>query len=159
MSSQEKGWRELAIGGVILEDDASARIGESWGNGAVVLAWDHVRGGASDFSDGHNVVLHEFGHQLDQGSGEANGAPPLEQRTTYRSWGKILGGEYKHLRDKVTRHKRDVLDFYGATNPAEFFAVATETFFEKPRELEKEHPELFEELKKYYSLDPREWTE
>jgi Mlc titration factor MtfA (ptsG expression regulator) len=70
-----------------------------------------------------------------------------------------LGGEYKHLRDKVTRHKRDVLDFYGATNPAEFFAVATETFFEKPRELEKEHPELFEELKKYYSLDPREWTE
>ena len=146
-------------GGVMVEDTASARIGESWGTGAVVLAWDHVRGGAADFADGQNVVLHEFGHQLDQASGSANGAPPLEGSTSYRSWGRILGNEYAHLREKVERHRRDVLDSYGATNPAEFFAVATETFFEKPERLREKHPELFEELKAYYRLDPTEWVE
>ena len=145
-------------GGGVVEDDELARIGESWGTGVVVLAWDHVKSGAADFADGQNVVLHEFGHQLDQASGSANGVPPLGSSTSYRSWATVLGREYDHLRDMAKHHKKDVIDAYGATNPAEFFAVATEVFFEKPSQMESKHPELFEQLMAYYRLDPREWT-
>jgi len=147
-----------AIGGrQVVEEVESVRLGESWQNGEVVLAWDHVKNGALNFDDGHNVVLHEFGHQLDQASGSANGAPVLKNRSSYKTWGKVLSRDYMELLDKTEHHKKDVIDSYGATNPAEFFAVATETFFEKPEQLHEKHPELFEELKKYYNIDPREW--
>jgi Mlc titration factor MtfA (ptsG expression regulator) len=135
----------------------SVRLGESWDTGAVVLAWDSVKRGALNFDDGHNVTLHEFAHQLDQEDGNADGAPILEQRSAYRSWARILSGEYKRLIKRSKRGRRSVMDDYGATNPAEFFAVATETFFEEPEQLAKKRPELFDELKGYYHLDPREW--
>lgn len=150
--------KDVLGGRHVIEDVESVRLGESWQNGDVVLAWDHARNGALNFDDGHNVVLHEFGHQLDQESGNANGAPPLQNRTTYKTWGKVLSHDYMELREKAEHHKKDVMDSYGATNPAEFFAVATETFFEKPEQLKRKHPELFEELKKYYNLDPSEWV-
>ncbi len=152
------GGKDVIGGKHVVEEVASVRLGESWQNGEVVLAWDHVKNGALNFDDGHNVVLHEFGHQLDQESGNANGAPVLKNRSSYLTWGKILSRDYMELVDKAEHHKKDVIDSYGATNPAEFFAVATETFFEKPEQLEKKHPELFEELKKYYNLDPTEWV-
>ena len=135
------------------------RLGESWGSGTVVLAWDSVRGGVTNFDDGHNVTMHEFAHQLDQEDGSADGAPILEQRTAYREWAKVLGHDYTDLVADSKRGRRTVMDRYGATDPAEFFAVATETFFEKPEQLSEKHPELFEELRDYYHLDPREWEE
>lgn len=131
-------------------------LGESWSNGKVILSWDDVTHGVSDFSDGHNVVLHEFAHQLDAASGSTNGAPPLH-RNRYSVWAKVLAGEYEQLQQDVLKHHRTVMDYYGATNPAEFFAVATETFFEKPREMAQCHPELFEQLKLYYCVDPSVW--
>ncbi|MEN8127829.1 MAG: M90 family metallopeptidase [Planctomycetota bacterium] len=143
-------------GGLIVEGK-SVRLGESWQNGPVVLTWDSITGGARNIQDGRNVVFHEFAHQLDQEDGDADGAPILESRSCYRSWAAVLGEEYDNLRDKTRRRRRSVIRKYGATNPAEFFAVATEAFFEKPRQMHKKSPDLYEELKCYYRLDPLEW--
>lgn len=143
--------------GLIVEG-RSVRLGESWQNGPVVLAWDSIVGGAGNIHDGHNVVFHEFAHQLDQEDGEADGAPILENRSCYRSWATVLGKEYDRLCQKQQGHHRSVINQYGATNPAEFFAVATEAFFEKPRQLHQHSPELYEELKNYYKLDPLSWN-
>lgn len=106
-----------------------------------------------------NVVLHEFAHQLDQEDGASHGAPILERRSSYVAWARVLGESYEALREAVARHKPDVMDSYGTTNPAEFFAVATEVFFEKPSQMKAAHPALFDELRSYYRLDPLAWRE
>ncbi len=130
--------------------------GESWSNGKVILSWDDVVAGVGDFSDGHNVVLHEFAHQLDTASGAANGAPPL-RRNSYASWATVLTKEFENLKWRSFKRQKSVMDEYGATNPAEFFAVVTEAFFEKPEQLYARHQPLFEEFQRYYGLDPRQW--
>ncbi len=142
--------------GVEVEED-SVRFGESWDSGTVVLAWDIVKHGAWDWKDGQNVVLHEFAHRLDQQDGTADGAPILEQRSRYVTWARTLSSEYEQLQKKAKRGRKTVMDKYGATDPAEFFAVATETFFEKSRQMKKKHPELYSELRTYYKLDPAAW--
>jgi len=131
-------------------------LGQSWNNGKVILSWDDVEHGIENFHDGNNVVLHEFAHQLDSESGSTNGAPRLI-KNSYQSWAVTLAEEFKALNSAREHHVKSVMDYYGATNPAEFFAVATETFFEKPGQMNNTHPELFEELKTYYSVDPRLW--
>ena len=137
------------------EDDL---LGESWGDGRVVLAWDHVELGSRDPNDGHNVVLHEFAHQLDEESGGADGAPLLGSRANYQRWASVFSHEYAGLQAMLARDESTVLDEYGATDPAEFFAVATETFFERPSEMATHHAKLYEELKNYYRVDPRVWV-
>lgn len=140
------------------DNGQGARLGESWNRGVVVLAWDSVLGGARNFEDGHNVTFHEFAHQLDQEDGAADGAPILAERSAYAPWARIFSREYEGLVKRTRRGQRDTMDRYGATNPAEFFAVATETFFEKPRQLKEHHPELFKELYRYYRVDPTDWA-
>jgi Mlc titration factor MtfA (ptsG expression regulator) len=147
--------RHSEIGFGITEEDVL--LGESSIHGAVVLAWDHVIGEARDLTIGRNVVLHEFAHQLDEEDGQSDGTPILKGWSSYAEWGRVLGCEYKNLQDKVAHHQRDVLDSYGATDAAEFFAVATETFYCKPLQLKEKHPALYDELKKYYEVDPAEW--
>ena len=147
---------ETGAGGVTGEARRGL-LGESWDRGKVILAWDHVLHGARNFVDGRNVVLHEFSHQLDSEDGSTDGAPILAGESSYRSWAAAMSGEYRILQRKAKRNSRSLMDHYGATNPAEFFAVATETFFEKPRRMAKHHAELFEVLKSYYRVDPREW--
>lgn len=132
-------------------------LGESWSNGKVILSWDDVEKGAADFTDGHNVVLHEFAHQLDAESGSTNGAPPL-RRNSYKAWASVFTENFEDLRASSLRGHETVMDQYGATNPAEFFAVATETFFEKPRQLHNKYPDLYDELERYYQIDPRGWS-
>jgi Mlc titration factor MtfA (ptsG expression regulator) len=132
-------------------------LGESWSNGKVILSWDDVEKGAADFTDGHNVVLHEFAHQLDAESGSTNGAPPL-RRNSYKAWAAIFSENFEDLRASSLRGHQTVMDQYGATNPAEFFAVATETFFEKPHQLYDLYPDLYDELERYYQIDPRGWS-
>lgn len=132
-------------------------LGESWDRGKVILAWDNVLNGARNFVDGHNVVLHEFAHQLDSEDGSTDGAPLLAGESSYRSWAAALSGEYRVLQRKARSGGRSLMDHYGATNPAEFFAVATETFFEKPDGMAERHAELFEVLASYYGVDPRNW--
>jgi MtfA peptidase len=145
--------REQVAGGVVIEGP-EARLGESWLRGEVVLAWDSVLAGAADARDGHNVVFHEFAHQLDQETGEADGAPALPRRSMYIAWARVLGAEFEELvRQAEQRHRTDI-DRYGATNPAEFFAVVTEAFFEKPQQLRRKHPALYEQLQLFYRQDP-----
>jgi MtfA peptidase len=131
--------------------------GESWGNGVIVISWDDALNGARDPGDGGNVVLHEFAHQLDDEDGRTDGAPVLSGGAL-RTWGRVLSDEYERLRQDALADRPSVLDPYGATNKAEFFAVATETFFEKPLQLERDHPELYAQLKRFYGQDPARRT-
>lgn len=135
----------------------SVRLGESWQTGAVVLSWNSVIGGALNFNDGQNVTLHEFAHQLDQEDGASDGTPVLGKLSRYISWAHTFGDEYSVFLKRVEMHMETVIDVYGATNPAEFFATATEAFFEKPDQLHEKCPEMYAELKTYYNVDPREW--
>jgi len=138
----------------LVSDGVQARLGESWDRDVLVLAWDSVLSGAADIHDGHNVVLHEFAHQLDQESGSGDGLPALPRRSMYVAWARVLGHDFEELVSAIAHHHRTLLDHYGATNPAEFFAVATETFFEKPGQLRAKHPQLYEQLQQFYRQDP-----
>lgn len=142
-----------AEGGVIIEGE-QARLGEASTRGILVLSWDDVVRGAADVRDGHNVVIHEFAHALDHEDGASDGAPPMSRRANYAPWARVLSTEYDKLVDAEDRRKKTIIDKYGATNPAEFFAVITETFFEKPLQMQQKHPELYEQLKAYYRQDP-----
>jgi Mlc titration factor MtfA (ptsG expression regulator) len=142
------------IGGGLVVEGETERLGEAWTSGVVVLAWDEVRRASGDIRDGQNVVLHEFAHQLDQQDGSFDGAPILDSPGQYTTWARVLGDEYERLRRDAALGRSTVLDDYGATNPAEFFAVATECFFEKPSQLKRKHPELYEQLELYYRQDP-----
>ncbi len=142
--------------GIVTEGEVH-RLGESWETGTVILAWDSVEQGARNIHDARNVTFHEFAHQLDHEDGNTDGAPGLPSREAYRSWARVFQENYAEFLGEIAAGKRTLMDQYGATNPAEFFAVATETFFEKPRQLYKKMPELYAELKVYYGVDPQEW--
>ena len=138
--------------------------GESWKQGVVLLAWDAVRGGAANPFDGENVVLHEFAHQLDDEEGKAEGTPllgrgmgPVEQAGVYASWARMLSRESEEFRHSLETGAKTVMNPYGGTNHAEFFAVATECFFEKPKQLRDKHPDLYSALKQFYRQDPATW--
>jgi Mlc titration factor MtfA (ptsG expression regulator) len=103
------------------------------------------------------VTFHEFSHQLDHEDGPTDGAPPLSSREAYRSWAWTFGHSYKALHADLSARRKTLLNSYAATNPAEFFAVATEAFFEKPRQMAKKMPLLYEELKSFYEVDPQQW--
>jgi Mlc titration factor MtfA (ptsG expression regulator) len=139
----------------VLQETRQALSGESWTHGQDVLE------GAADPADGRNVVIHEFAHQLDQEKGYANGAPLLRGRDRYARWSQVLGLEYARLHARLasgaTETEPPLINAYGATDPAEFFAVASEVFFERPSRLAAEHPELYAELSAYYRVDPRLW--
>ncbi len=133
--------------------------GEAWPHGPVILAWDDVLAGAADARDGHNLVLHEFAHKLDAEDGAVDGAPSLGASARYAEWARILSTEYQRLRRDAAEGRRTLLDRYGAEDPAEFFAVATETFFEEPVLLKQRHPRLYEELAEFYRQDPVQFFE
>lgn len=124
---------------------------------AIVLAWDEVRAGAADPDDGHNLVLHEFAHQLDFEDGSTDGTPALDSGAQVRSWAQVLGEELETLRRAADAGESTLLDPYGAEDRAEFFAVATETFFERATELERRHPLLYDELRRFYQQNPAGW--
>jgi Mlc titration factor MtfA (ptsG expression regulator) len=137
---------------------AQVLTGESWSRGQVVLSWQAAQEGGRDLSDGRNVVIHEFAHQLDQEFGPANGAPLLSKREDYAKWSEVLGSEYAKLQESLARGEPTLLDPYGATDPAEFFACSTELFYEKPMDLAIHHPALYNELRRFYCVDPLRWN-
>jgi len=136
--------KERDVLGIVTEREVH-RLGESWSNGTVILAWDSVQHGARNIFDGHNVTLHEFAHQLDQETGRTDGVPFLGSHEAYRTWGTVLSEGHEKLVENAERGRKTVLDHYGATNIAEYFAVATEAFFEKPRQMKKKRPDLYRE--------------
>ncbi|PYK37386.1 MAG: hypothetical protein DME60_12600 [Verrucomicrobia bacterium] len=145
--------------GHVWQEGKMARLGETgrW-LGAIVLAWDAVKLGAADPADGKNVVLHEFAHQLDYENHAEDGAPALETRDQQVSWQEVMRAEFASLRTADETGIPTLLDTYGASNPAEFFAVATEAFFERPRALNARHPKLYAELRRYFQQDPVEYS-
>jgi MtfA peptidase len=146
--------RETSVGGVTLVNDGPAILGQAHLRGPVILVWDAVRHGSRDPTNGHNVVFHEFAHKLDMLDSEIDGTPPLRGGAQYDAWSKACGDVYFELQRRVKKGQRTFLDDYGATNEAEFFAVATEFFFEKPEQMLREHPGLYGVLREYYRQDP-----
>jgi len=174
--------RELANGSGLMHATRRALAGESWQQGQLLLSWDDVLAGAADPDDGHNVVIHEFAHQLDQERGRANGAPWLGRREAeppprrrgaapsrpgrgaghepgdpYPRWARVLGAEFEQLRQRLARGETGVIAAYAATDPAEFFAVVSEHFFEQPAALAAAHPALYAEFARLYRCDPLAW--
>jgi Mlc titration factor MtfA (ptsG expression regulator) len=174
--------RVHAAPGGVLREQRRALAGESWSQGQVILSWQDVVDGARVIDDGHNVVLHEFAHQLDQESGSANGAPRLGPRAAHARWARVMNAEFAALQARIRAREAararaqaewswhgssfddttapepvDLISDYGATNEAEFFAVVTEVFFEQAPALAERHPALFALLRDYYAVDPREW--
>jgi Mlc titration factor MtfA (ptsG expression regulator) len=142
------------IGAGVVQEREEIRLGEAWKSGVVVLSWDEVHNRAKETRDGQNLVLHEFAHQLDMEDGAADGTPPLTRRSQHIAWATVMGQEYERLQRDNFLGRNTVLDKYGASDPAEFFAVATECFFETPGPLKRKHPELYRELKSFYKQDP-----
>lgn len=150
--------RVHAGGGGVLQEQRKVLSGESWQQGQVILSWQDTLEGAGEPSNGHNVVLHEFAHQLDQETGAANGAPRLwGGAARYARWSSVLSSEFARLRSMASQGLPTLLNPYGASDPAEFFAVATEVFFEQPRELAADAPALYQELSGFYRVDPLSW--
>jgi Mlc titration factor MtfA (ptsG expression regulator) len=173
--------RPVTDGGIV-QDARRVLVGESWQQGQLILSWADVLAGAADPDDGHNVVIHEFAHQLDQERGRANGAPWLGRREAeppprrrgaapsrpgrgaghepgdpYPRWARVLGAEFEQLRQRLARGETGVIAAYAATDPAEFFAVVSEHFFEQPAALAAAHPALYAEFARLYRCDPLAW--
>ncbi len=139
--------------GPLIERPATAIYGQAFLRGPVILVWDAVQREARHPESGHNVVYHEFAHLLDMSSGVANGTPVLHSRDQYRTWAKIFSKEFLALRRNSKKGKKTFLDTYGALNEAEFFAVATEFFFDKPVQMQKRHKALYNVLAEFYRQD------
>ncbi len=132
-----------------------AVLGEVSDWSAVVLSWDDVLEGLRRPHDGHDTATHEFAHVLDRASGAFNGTPALRARADYGPWGRVLSHHYLAMREPGgVGHS--LLRAYAATNEAEFFAVATEMVFERPRLMRRRARDLYDELRKFYGFDPAE---
>lgn len=144
--------------GYVVTEEEVVRTGESWLHGPVILSWAHSRHGAHNERDGHNVVFHEFAHQIDAMSGATNGVPLLGKDQSFADWEAAFLTAYEAHVSRVTQGKRTVIDAYGAENHEEFFAVAVELFFERPKALLREDPAIYTELRKLFRLDPVTWS-
>ncbi|WP_372966695.1 zinc-dependent peptidase [Marinobacter sp.] len=143
--------------GMVVSTGEQLRAGEASSRGQVVLAWSECEQAIAEPYEPHNVILHEFAHQLDYLDGTADGAPPLSGEQA-QQWQETMTKAWEHLRQRLKQRKTPWLDPYGATQPAEFFAVLTEAFFQQPDHLQQEQPKVYEALKRYYRLDPRDFT-
>ena len=150
--------RGVHVHGDVVTERETVRIGESWARGPVVLSWAHTERGAFIDDDGHNVVFHEFAHQLDDLSGYTNGAPILAKGHSLWDWERIFTDAYDRLVEAVDAEQETFLDPYGATSPEEYFAVVVELFLERPRDLQREEPAVYDQLAQYFGLDPARWV-
>jgi len=146
--------RSFSHSGGIEDESPTAVLGQSWQQGTVILAWDSTLRGAFDPRDGKNLVFHEFAHQLDQEADPADGMPVGLRLSSVKPWAEVIERRFRQLRKAARKGRDTVMDPYGATNHAEFFAVATETFFEKPKQLREHRPDLYELLVDFYGVDP-----
>ena len=143
--------------GYVVTERAQGRLGESWRFGPVILSWRDAALGAANPRDGRNVVYHEFAHQLDSETGVVDGAPLLDETQSAGKWARVMQSAYDGLRANIVQGDAHFLDPYGATSPAEFFAVAVEAFFDASRPFAHHHPELHGELCRLFGFDPVHW--
>ena len=132
----------------IVHQNSHSRSGEAWLRGPVVLSWKDAK--HSGERDGHNVVIHEFVHKLDMLNGRANGFPPLQPGMDPARWTEVMARDFEDFQT----HRKSGLDRYGATNPAEFFAVLSEVFFETPEKLVDAYPDIYEIMVKFFKQTP-----
>lgn len=135
--------------GVVHEFDDSV-LGEAWEDGPVLLSWH----GGDERADGVNIVIHEFAHKLDMANGGADGFPALPATMSRSTWAQVFTDAYAHFCAEVGADRPTLLDPYAAEHPAEFFAVASEVFFEEPCALRAAYPEVYAQLGRYYRQDP-----
>jgi MtfA peptidase len=148
------------LAGGVVQEHRAALAGESWQEGQVVLSWHDTLSDANEPESGKNLVVHEFAHQLDQETGSANGAPRLSRDPLghkARDWARVLGAEFALLQRQAAAQEPSLLSYYGATNPAEFFAVASEVFFTRPHALAEQRPALYVQLSGFYCVNPLSW--
>lgn len=146
----------VPIAGDIALVEETDRLGEAHYRGPVILAWDEIQEDLVHFGAGRNLVFHEFAHQFDMTTGDADGVPPLPKAIRQR-WQEVMAREYRRLQRAARRRDWHFLDYYGATNPAEFFAVSTEAFFDQPSEFRNELPEMYGLFRECYGVDPAGW--
>ncbi len=155
--------RATTDGAGVLQEQRQALAGESWAQGQVILSWQDCLEGAARSDDGRNVVIHEFAHQLDQENGAANGAPPPAPevggpaRYSAQRWAQVFHTAYAQLQNEADTGAQGLLSHYGAQDPAEFFAVASEAFFEQGHALLGQYPALYAELAGFYQVDSAVW--
>jgi Mlc titration factor MtfA (ptsG expression regulator) len=125
--------------------------------GPVIVSWQHAREGGMDAHDGRNLILHEFAHKLDFLDGVVDGTPPLKSKDEYARWKRVMSAHFDDLVRRAQAGAPSLINYYGATNPAEFFAVATETYFERGREMRQWLPELYQVLRDYYGTETAGW--
>jgi Mlc titration factor MtfA (ptsG expression regulator) len=150
--------REALAAGVVLEGEAELE-GQAHYRGPVILSWAELLDDVHHPGRGRNLVIHEFTHQLDMLNGAADGTPPLADEKQARSWQKVMSSEFNRLRDKADEGLPSLLDDYGAEDEAEFFAVASECFFDRPMDLRRQHRRLYDVLRDYYRQDPATWRD
>ena len=126
--------------------------GEAWQQGPVILAWDEAR--YSGYVDGCNLVIHEFAHKLDMQNGDANGFPPLHRDMDFEIWTRVFSAAFENFQRRCAHGEKLGIDCYGSSSPAEFFAVLSETFFERPDLLRHHYEPVYEQLRQYYRQDP-----
>lgn len=137
--------------GVVHQTNA-VLAGEAWNRGPVILSWADVLN--SGTKPGRNVVIHEMAHKLDMLNGEANGFPPLHRRMDRRAWSRVFSSAWKHLQDEQGNAADLPIDPYALESPAEFFAVASEQFFETPAALRQHLPDVYRQLEQFYRQHP-----
>ncbi len=144
--------------GYIVHQNQNTLLGESWARGPVVLSWAHALQGGLNDEDGHNVVIHEFAHQLDSLTGHTNGIPILRRGQAYAGWEEAMLEAFNEHVERVDSGRETLIDPYGASGHEEFFAEAIVTFFEKPRALREEEPALYAQLSELLAINPARWT-
>jgi Mlc titration factor MtfA (ptsG expression regulator) len=149
-----RGYRGVSVDEAGHPELLEGRSGEAHYRGPVILAWSDVLEESRHPEWGHNVVYHEFAHQLDMLDGVVNGTPPLKDEEQRRRWRDVMTREYNQLVATSEEGRATLLDQYGTKNEGEFFAVATECFFDRPLPLATRHPWLYELLREYYRQDP-----
>ena len=148
--------KESLAGEALLESEGHL-LGEAHYRGPVILSWAEIEEDIRRPGHGQNLVFHEFAHQLDMLNGEADGVPLLRDAALTKRWPTVMAAAYKQLIRTTRRGRAGLLDPYGAENPAEFFAVITETFFDQPLPMRAEYPALYGLLRDYYRQDPATW--
>ena len=149
--------RQTKRNGYVVTERETVRTGESWPRGPVVLSWADTKQGAINDKDGHNVVFHEFAHQIDDLSGHTDGVPNLDKSQSFAAWERVFVKAYKSHVQHVQAGRKTVFDAYGADGHEEFFAVAVEVFFERPVALKRAEPAVYEQLEMLFRLDPSTW--
>lgn len=151
---------EVSVEREVMDEDGIVHVeervmsGETIAGGPMMLAWQDVSGSGPPSEWAYNVVIHEFAHVIDMRNGEADGVPPLSSRPAHEAWQRVLTDEYEAFCEQVDEGFDTVIDPYGSESIDEFFAVAVETFFVEPRELQHHHPALYELFAGYFQQDP-----